>query len=930
MTMDPTLPWEQKGRGFAVFQCDGQIPFAGIDARPGTVVISSAAALPSIQGTEQRIVVTDFSEAFLSSPPALDTLINTVILPVYRRRIPLYFFTNSTTDVLTPIALPLEDQLSIPGIFRRLSNEQLRTLLASMCIVFSSPGVCITKAGMLLTPVERALAAAFDRAGISYGPRVSVGPWIVDFLLTAPGGTRLAVEADGRDFIDAEQQARDDHLIQKHGITDIIRFSGSQILHGSRRCVEQVRKRLSAHHPARVYPPPEPALSPEQAQCLSPHAGVVLTLAPAGSGKTRVLTRRVVEAVRGGIAQERVLCVVFNKAASDVMGARIHQESGLHGIRICTLHSLGYEICRTAPGSRYAGFNVVTTQSLRGGIRHLYREALKRDLAVRKPSHRKRARPIFPEHLAAAYEEVALYRKKTWLPIGAWPDGTTIEGFDFDQAVRVSETVEEELYRRRLLLFDDQILRAVETLLMSPGARRYYQTMFDTMLVDEVQDLTPVQFLLIRLLALPLNNLFAVGDDDQIINSFAGADPANIRDFQKTFAGATIHTLGENHRCAPDIVVRSANVITYNRTRFPKPIRPSAQQLQTARNRSGTHPPAVSLFHGSSLDAETQAVLRMIRQWRAEGFTCRDIAILVRVKSIASLIQIVLTEEKIPFHPLEQTEFFTSRIGRLLGAYMRICHHPETAVPEDYSLALSTPSRSLSNTHLRRVAYTGWRLVQHAEAFPTYAQSAVREFCETVDRIHRKHCVSTGTSLDFLNTIIEQFHIEEYFTRRERSSRRTTTSASGDIIDMIRHLADESSHIPTFVNRYNLGIREEEESTRKTDSNGDGVSLSTIHGSKGDEYRAVVIFHAAEYTIPHRQMVASGNPAHIEEERRVFYVAVTRAIERLFITTDAALPSRFLPELDRPYRDPRKDRSIGVREAFQPGGVMRLLRRVWG
>ena len=130
-----------------------------------------------------------------------------------------------------------------------------------------------------------------------------------------------------------------------------------------------------------------------RARCLNPRAGVVLTLAPAGSGKTRVLTRRVVEAVRGGIDPGRILCVVFNKAASEVMSERIHGDAGLPDVHIRTLHSLGYEICRQAPDSPYAGYGVVTDQTLPGGLTDLFRKVLKEDF---RAARRRRALSPFP------------------------------------------------------------------------------------------------------------------------------------------------------------------------------------------------------------------------------------------------------------------------------------------------------------------------------------------------------------------------------------------------------------------------------------------------------------------------------------------------------------------------------------------------------
>jgi DNA helicase-2/ATP-dependent DNA helicase PcrA len=152
-------------------------------------------------------------------------------------------------------------------------------------------------------------------------------------------------------------------------------------------------------------------------------------------------------------------------------------------------------------------------------------------------------------------------------------------------------------------------------------------------------------------------------------------------------------------------------------------------------------------------------------------------------------------------------------------------------------------------------------------------------------------------------------------------------SMSSDIIATIRALATGLPQVPVFVKRYHQHMYEEEAVPQASEVERAGVKLSTIHGSKGDEYRAVVIFHAAEHTIPHRRMISTGNLADIEEERRVFYVGITRAIERLFITTDAACPSRFLTELDQPYTKKQSGWSTIIRDALPLDGIKHIFKR---
>ena len=265
---------------------------------------------------------------------------------------------------------------------------------------------------------------------------------------------------------------------------------------------------------------------------------------------------------------------------------------------------------------------------------------------------------------------------------------------------------------KALMTFDEQLFRAVEILLKHPAARMVYQHRFDSVLVDEVQDLTPVQFLMLRLLSLPLNNLFAVGDDDQMINTFTGADPENIRSFQRWYPGAAIHTLGANYRCRPDIVTRSASVISHNVNRFEKPIRPVQVQAGPGRD-------AIRVMACTSLEAETDAVVRTIRRWKKGGYGYGDMAVLVRVQSIAAPLQSALKEADLPFDPMDAGALFQSHAGRTLGAYFDVISRDKGADPLSYALSLSFPSRSLSNEQLREVAALGHRYFERTDRLPS-------------------------------------------------------------------------------------------------------------------------------------------------------------------------------------------------------------------
>ncbi|MCY4543808.1 MAG: ATP-dependent helicase [Gemmatimonadetes bacterium] len=929
---------EQKGRGLAVFRCPGEFSMPEIESRPGTAVLCDPKEGQDMPGEPDRLVLK------LSSRRAahMNSLVNLLVLPAYRRYIPLYLFASWDLQDLDTGSVGMPDKDEIEDAMSPLLREQLRFLLACTCAVFPTPDAVHSSEEPWLTPVERKMHEGLARAGLSHKLHAPFGSCFVDLLVDDARGSYVAVEVDGREFVRDGRSKWDQELTRTHNIRDVIRFNGSEVVHDLDGCIDRVRSNLAGNGRGRgtvlPMPEPNPGLAGEQARCLDPRAGVVLTLAPAGSGKTRVLTRRVVEAVRGGVRPGRILCVVFNKAASEVMSERIHGDAGLPDVHIRTLHSLGFEICRQAPESPYAGYGVVTEQSLPGGLTDLYRKALKEDFRRHFP-----AIPYpFPEHLVTAYEEAVSRYRRTLMPIDEYGACEGTESFDRRQVLRMREEVERRMSEKALMTFDEQLFRAVEILLSDPRARTVYQHRFDSVLVDEVQDLTPVQFLMLRLLSLPLNNLFAVGDDDQMINTFTGADPENIRSFQRWYPGAAIHTLGANYRCGPEIVTRSASVISHNANRFDKPIRPV--QVGSDRN-------TIRIHKCPSLEAETDAVVRTIRRWSKLGYAFRDMAVLVRVQSIAPPLQSALKEADLPFHPLDEGALYQTHVGRTVGAYVDVVAHGEKADPLSYAISLSFPSRQLSNARLREAAALGPRFLAQKDSLPGDANDKLDEYRGCIESLRVVYGAPGVLPVDFLDTLMDQSGLATYYLQRDETSRQRMTASGEESIGMIRQMAARYPTTDSFVgaylrsmasgadadpeeyDRYGASQAERgEQSAYRGDTArdsaqpestvdghahdggtaGDGeqpaanhsdvspaedrITVTTIHRSKGDEFKGVILFHVVEDILPHRRM--TGSEEQIEEERRVFYVALTRAEERLCITTQRKRPSRFLSEME--------------------------------
>lgn len=942
---DEVSRWERKGRGLAVFRCPDPFSLPEVESRPGTALLVDPDEEREVPDEPDRIVVKLTSRC----TPHLNSLVNRIVLPAYRLHIPLYLFASWNEEDLDAGAVRIPDKEEIEDAMLPLLREQLRSLLACICVVFPHAEALSTSSKPWLTPVEVIMHEGLTRADLSHRLHVRLGPACVDVLVGDPRDGAVAVEIDGREFVRDGRIGLDTMLTEEHGIRDVVRFSGCEVVNSPDACVERIRSTLTGrgsgtgrgNEPPIRMPDPNPSLAGEQARCLNPRAGVVLTLAPAGSGKTRVLTRRVVEAVRGGIDPGRILCVVFNKAASEVMSERIHGDAGLPGVHIRTLHSLGFEICRQAPGSPYAGYGVVTEQTLPGGLTDLFRSVLKADFE----QHASSAPYPFPEHLVIAYEETASRHRRTLIAIGGDGPCGEIEGFDERQASRIRIEVERRMNEKALMTFDEQLYRAVEILLENPSARSVYQHRFDSVLVDEVQDLTPVQFLMLRLLSLPLNNLFAVGDDDQMINTFTGADPENIRSFQRWYPGAAIHTLGANYRCRPDIVNRSASVISHNVNRFDKPIRPI--QVEAGPDRD-----TIRVLECPSMEAETDAVVRTIRRWRKLGYAYGDMAVLVRVQSIAAPLQSALKEADLPFDPLDEGALFQSHVGRTLGAYFDVIAHDTRAEPLSFAVSLSFPSRQLTNEQLREAAALGNRYYERTDGLPSEAIAELEEYRGIIESLREVYGSPGESPAAFLDALMNHSALGTYYRRRDETSRQRMGVADMESVDMIRQLAAGYTATDSFVEAYLASMASEadmgsdphvhpgapqavttgahsEETIGAVSTDEDRIAITTIHRSKGDEYKGVILFHVVEDILPHRRM--TGSDADVEEERRVFYVALTRAEERLCITTQRKNPSRFLAEMKPAGGRSRlvrlRDRLTRVRPGPVARSVMDRFRR---
>ena len=596
--------------------------------------------------------------------------------------------------------------------------------------------------------------------------------------------------------------------------------------------------------------PCEPAadLAPDQRRAVGHLGGGASIVAPAGSGKTRVLTERARYLVHGlGIAPSAVCLVAYNVRARAEMEQRT---ADLEGLEIRTLNSLALAICNgTGPfarPARHARVEVIDERAVRDLLHNLVGE--------RAPRRRRRA---MSDPLAAWLEALSASRLGLRDPVEVEFDYAP----DVQGLADLAPAYAQALADRGAVDFDHQIVRAIEVLLTDPAARASARRACGVLLVDEFQDLTPAHLLMIRLLAGPRANVFGVGDDDQTIYGYSGASPRWLIEYERWFPGAARHLLSVNYRCPPRVVEAASNLLSHSVGRIRKEIEPRPD-----------HPVGIreSAVETEMVTDGGAAVVERVSQLLGEGARPSEIAVLTRVNSTLLAPQILLSEAGIecmaPVGP-----WFLERTGVAAAlAWLRLATAGPARLPAG-ALAISArrPPRGISPRvvewiaeqrnvgALRRLAgrisdkRTGQRVSDFADEVERLADMAQ----DGADTLRLLESIRSGTQLGA--------SLDE---RLDASRRSVDRSAHGDdlraLLSVAPHCADPSEFEHWLSSRLTQGRGGEEDDSRTGRPTwGRGVRLATVHRVKGSEWPHVIVLSATEGLMPHR--LASD----LEEER---------------------------------------------------------------
>jgi DNA helicase-2/ATP-dependent DNA helicase PcrA len=609
-------------------------------------------------------------------------------------------------------------------------------------------------------------------------------------------------------------------------------------------------------------------LAPDQRAAVFHGAGPARVIAPAGSGKTRVLTERLRHLVLDrGYEPASVVAVAYNRKARDEMVARTPGVGG----RILTLNALGYDVLAAGLGRRPA---VIENRDVRRLLEPLVPTG---------------ARRLNTDPLAPYVEALTTVRLGLRDPVEVEDERGDVPGL-----AEAAPAYRDALAERGVVDFDEQVVRSIELLLADGPFRRAQQARHRHLLVDEFQDLTPAHVLLIRLLAAPTFDVFGVGDDDQVIYGHAGASPRFLTEFTSYFPAAHEHALEVNYRCPPEVVDAARHLLTRNRVRVPKTIR--------AARAAGDPGPAGdgSLFGGDVRPVEplavvlhppdggAAAVVEAVRAWLA-GATVRpsDVAVLVRVGSSLLGPHVALVEAGVPVSSILRADVLDRTGVRAALAYLRIAADPENIVPADLTEVHRRPSRGLPrwiDRWLGRCRTIG-DVERAGERIDDVKVSGKLADLAADLRAAGQLAARGGTTravLEYVRDGLGLGHAVDLLDATGGGEGQTHR----DDLDALLQVADLHPDPGGFAGWLRSALD-------RPDSP-DGVTLSTVHRVKGREWPRVAVFAASDGVMPHR---LSQGRAGAEEERRVFHVAITRGIGAVTVLADRERPSPFLAEL---------------------------------
>jgi ATP-dependent DNA helicase UvrD/PcrA len=656
-------------------------------------------------------------------------------------------------------------------------------------------------------------------------------------------------------------------------------------------------------------------LNDAQRQAVLTTEGPLLVIAGAGSGKTRVLTYRVAHLLAAcGVEPNEILAITFTNKAAGEMRERIEAAVGpkARAIWILTFHAAcGRILRREAPRLGYRSNFTIYDQADQLRLVRACLEELERD----------------PKRFVPRGIHAQISKAKNAL-IGPDEYASRVASF-YDQTVAdVYNLYQRRLFASNAVDFDDLLMLTVDVLERFPEAREKWAKTFRYVLVDEYQDTNHAQYVLLKLLTSVSKNLMAVGDEDQSVYSFRGADINNILDFERDFPGTQMVVLEQNYRSTNSILNAANAVIAHNRERKEKRLWSELGEGEPVR-----------VVEVEDEHAEARFVASEIAALVEYGTSLSEIAVVYRTNAQSRVLEDVLVRQGVGYQVIGGPRFYERAEIKDALAYLQVIDNPYDSV--SLTRIANKPRRGIGDTSLARLATFAagegislWEALGRADEAGLAAASL-----RAVQSLHGLLQSLMAGALDMpvaelVERVLERSGYVEALEAERTIEARGRIENLEELVGVAQEFESsaEEPSLSTFLQE--VSLYSDQDALRGAEEGGQ-VTLMTLHNAKGLEFRAVFMIGLEEGIFPHARSVEEGG---LEEERRLCYVGMTRAQERLTLThamrrslygrSDANLPSRFLDELpeqgvERERLAPASWSGYGVRPAeIAPRAVM--------
>lgn len=639
-------------------------------------------------------------------------------------------------------------------------------------------------------------------------------------------------------------------------------------------------------------------LNKEQLMAVKHIDGPMLVLAGAGSGKTRVLTNRIAYLIENGVRIENILAITFTNKAAKEMKDRVMKLIGMDAksIQISTFHALGLRIIKEnyARLGYKSNFVILDSDDTLTVVKKIMK-----DLNLNPKFYN--ARDIRNKISSAKNEMMG-------------PQEYAKVEFDRN-IIAVYESYNNKLLINNSVDFDDLLILPIKLFRMYPDVLKYYQDKYKYVLIDEYQDTNEAQYIFTKMLCNNHKNIFVVGDNDQAIYAFRGANYKNILNFEKDYPNAKVILLEENYRSTQNILDAANSVIKHNKMRIDKNL--------WCNNDIGSK---VKYIKTDSDKEECEYVSNKIKELHDSGISYEDMAILYRTNAQSRLIEEEMLKNGIPYRIVGSFYFYNRKEIKDLLCYLRLINNHD----DDVSLlrVINTPKRGIGDKTIE--ALTNKANLNKTSLFEAIDGGKELAFKNLILKMEQE-CENI-TLTDMVELVLKESGLREELVNEKSLEAEIRLENLEEFKSITKGYEEEYGVISLtdFLNEVSLvsDISEHQDSNNK-------VSLMTIHAVKGLEFDNVFIVGMEEGIFPHYNSINEGTLAAIEEERRLCYVAITRAKKNLWMlnarkrmlfgNTQLNMPSRFMDEIDSRYIECENNKTSIISKAsnFVKGNMFR-------